>query len=191
VAQRGHRNNQTEFLFNAALLIPFDRKFVLTLRRIVTILVFLCMVPSGLWAKTKQIDLRWDEISYVVAANKVDLTLAGGEKVSRDMPAVRDEGITLTIKKTSDAGLYPKGRMRILRRDVRFIKVTEPDGRGKWRGLSIGIIGGLFTGIPVLAKVGGQESTPALVGFTAATGVAGYFIGRHISRGSVMIRVAQ
>ena len=68
-------------------------------------------LPCELSAKPNVIQLRWEELSPYVVGRDVELQLPDGTKLRGETVSVRDDILSLDVKKTSNKRAYPKGQL--------------------------------------------------------------------------------
>jgi hypothetical protein len=101
----------------------------LTLRCAVAVPVLFCLVQASVHAETRPLELKWGELAPTIQGHQVELTLTGGTRVTGDVAAIRDDGMVLDVKKTSDAKAYPKGNASVPRGSVQLVKLKRS---GAW-----------------------------------------------------------
>ena len=137
-------------------------------------------------------EIRWNELAALVVGHHVSIPLPGGGMVEGDALSVRDDSLVLDIRRTSDAGRYPKGQTPIPRAAVTEVRLAERRGPGgRILGSAVGAIAGVVAGAEI--AVHGNRSEAAAVSTFTVTAIActvgGYFIGRSADRHTRVLRV--
>lgn len=125
----------------------------------------------------------WSDLAQEVRPNwTVRLVLPDASVVEGREAVFGPETLSLSVVKTSNSALHPKGRMSLPRGQVTTLELCRNRFRGRWIGTMVPVVAGF--GIAA-AMVSGdlwgsaRPATAALVGISGGGGVAGYFIGRH------------
>lgn len=123
----------------------------------------------------KPLELRWNELAPMVAAQRVEVALADGRIVKGEAIAVRDEALLV------DAATKPKGSTSIPRVEISQITVKRTNGSG-------GRIAGTILGVFVGTWIAGYTATsvtdsagvgvPLFIGLTTLISVGGYYAGK-------------
>lgn len=161
------------------------------LRCAIVALLSLCLVQSSVQAETRPLELKWGELAPTVQGHPVELTLAGGTRVTGDVAAIREDAMVLDVKKTSDPRTYPKGNASIPRASIQLVKVKRSGGWGKTLGTTLGVLTGVVVGGYVAAKTQ-NDAGPAIAVFLVIAGamsVGGYLLGRRADQTATTIRV--
>jgi hypothetical protein len=165
---------------------------------IVAVLLATGGIPAG--AQERELPVKWDELAGVVGNRVVSLVMPDGAVLEGTVTAVRDDALSLSIRKSPDP-LYPQGTTRTIpRSSVRVLQMRET--RGSWRalGAAAGAGGGAVAGWAlaegVLHTSGEGRGTwrepegPALIlGLGAVGGLAGYFAGRGADRRVTYLKI--
>src|SRR6267154_4292662 len=106
----------------------------MTFRNPAAISVALLLVgQSNTFGASAPVELKWNELTTVIYQKTVELTLPNAVTVKGHVAAVREDGLVLDIKKTSDSKAFPKGNGMIPRASVTLLKLEK---RGSnWRTL--------------------------------------------------------
>jgi len=146
---------------------------------------------SGI-AAGKPLELKWNELSPLIAGRVVELIVPGGATVRGEVAAVREDALVLDVRQSSDAKAYPKGNAAIPRSSVTLLQVQRE--RGKW-GRSIGTTLGVLTGLGLGGYTAAKTANSAGAGvaifitISGAGAVGGYFAGKALDRKTTEIRV--
>lgn len=143
------------------------------------------------FAASAPVELRWNELNSNIYNKSVELALPGAITVKGDVAAVREDGLVLDIKKTSDSKRLPKGNAVIPRSSITLLKVVEHGTNWRTMGTLIGTIGGVALGGYIAANTA-DSAGPALAIFVvtaSAAAVAGRVVGGNADRRTKMIRV--
>jgi len=143
-------------------------------------------------AASSPLELKWSELSPLIAGRIVELTVLGGAKVRGEVATVRDDALVLDVRQSSDSKAYPKGNAAIPRSSVTLLQVQRE--RGKW-GRSIGTTLGVLTGLGVGGYTAVKAANSAGAGvaifvvIAGAGAVGGYFVGKALDSKTTEIRV--
>jgi len=165
----------------------------LTLRTaVVFLLTFLLAGQSSAFAASTPVELKWSELNTAIYGQSVELPLPGAFTVTGEVVAVREDALVLDIRKTSDAGAFPKGNAVLPRASVTLLKVAQRRG-SHWRamGTIIGVLGGVALGGYIAAKTANSPG-PGIAIFVAtasAASVAGNLAGGAADRKTRLIRI--
>ena len=148
-------------------------------------------------AQPKQVDLRWGELSPFIVDQRIRLHLPEDVRLKGKVLSVRDDGLVVDVKKTSNKEAYPKGQSLIPRAHVSLI------GLGK-RGVKYRAIfttGGIVVGAglviataaygagPLLTSDGRRRMETALPLLSGLGGALGYLMGNKLDRKFIPIKV--
>jgi hypothetical protein len=128
----------------------------------------------------------------LISAQIVEFTMTGGATLRGEVVAVRDEGLVMEVRKTSDAKAYPKGNGTIPRASLTTLRLFRT--RGKW-GRGLGTTLGVLTGISLGSYTAFETANSTGAGIAVflaiagATSVAGYFVGRSADQRVTSIRI--
>ena len=162
-------------------------------KRSAVLLIALLMVPGIGLARTKPLEVRWNELAPMVTGHSVTLTLIDGMQVRGQAVAVREDVLLLNV--SSPVPGYEKGNGSIPRGSVVSIDVKRERGiGGRALGTVVGTLGGMGIGVWVDARnnvlrhtVG--EDVGTFIGIAAGGAAAGYFAGVAIDKKVTHIRV--
>jgi hypothetical protein len=157
----------------------------------VLIACLLIAQQSGV-AAGKPLELKWNELSPLIAGRIVELVVPGGATVRGEVAAVREDALVLDVRQSSDAKAYPKGNAAIPRTSVMLLQVQRE--RGKWGrsiGTTLGVITGLGLGGYTAAKTADSAGAGVaiVVAIAGAGAVGGYFAGTALDHKTTEIRV--
>src|ERR1039457_2661911 len=171
-------------------------KMKIETKALVRVLLGFCVVGlSPAIAGTSKVEVRWNELSPLVLAHTVSLVLPGGTAITGEVEAVRDDSLTLDVRKTSNSKVQPKGTTSIPRASVITLQVTDAKGTGgRILGVVVGVVVGMVAGAEIVAHTsriseGAAVGTFAGVSIAGATG--GYYAGRSVDRHTTIIRVGK
>lgn len=108
---------------------------------------------SGLAARERTADLAWDELAPLIVERKIAVPLGGKMKVEGEALAVRPDGILIDIRKTSDAGRFPRGQGFIPRDSVTQVRMIREQGPWKLVGSILGTVGGALPAGPECCRL--------------------------------------
>jgi hypothetical protein len=154
-------------------------------------LAFLLLGQSNSFAASAPLELKWNELNTAIYQKTVELTLPNAVTIKGDVAAVREDGLVLDIKKTSDSKAFPKGNGVIPRTSVTLLQLEKRGTNWRTMGTVIGAIAGVALGGYIAAKTANSEG-PAIAIFIAtasATSIAGRAAGGAADRSVTMIRV--
>jgi len=154
-------------------------------------LASLLVGQSSAFAASAPVELRWNELNATIYNKRIELTLPGAITIKGDVAAVRDEGLVLDIKNTSDSKQFPKGNAVIPRSSITLLKVVQHGTNWRTMGTVIGTISGVALGGYIAGRTA-NSAGPALAIFivTASTAaVAGRAAGGSADRRTKLIRV--
>jgi hypothetical protein len=146
-------------------------------------------VQPELSAESKPLELKWTELSSIIASHRVELTLTGGGSVAGDAIAVREDTLVLDVKKSSGTNHYAKGNASIPRSSVTLISLQKSRGTwGRTLGTTLGVVTGLGVGGYSAAHTNsGGVAVAVLVSVTSGLAVIGYYAGRGLDRATTRI----
>ncbi len=163
----------------------------MTLRCAVAVPVLFCLVQASVHAETRPLELKWGELAPTIQGHQVELTLTGGTRVTGDVAAIRDDGMVLDVKKTSDAKAYPKGNASVPRGSVQLVKLKRSGAWGKTLGTTLGVLSGVVVGGYVAGSTQ-DNAGPGIAVFLVIAGamsVGGYLLGTRANQRATTIRV--
>jgi len=140
------------------------------------------------------LELRWNELNAAVYGRIVELTLPGAVTIKGEVAAVREDGLVLDVKKTSNAKALPKGNAVIPRGSVTLLKL-EKRGGSNWH--TIGTVMGVLSGVVVGGYLAGKTSLDAgpviavFLGTTAALTAVGERAGNAADHRTSLIRIVE
>jgi hypothetical protein len=161
---------------------------------IVTLLTQMLVIQSQVFAAAAPLELKWNELNAAIYGRSVKMTLPGAITVKGDVAAIREDGLVLDLKRTSDAKAFPKGNAVIPRASVKLLKL-EKGGGSTWH--TIGTVMGVLSGVVVggyLASKTSLDAGPVIavfLGTTAALTVAGERAGHAADHRTRLIRVVE
>jgi hypothetical protein len=160
--------------------------------RVIRLVLLLCACNMLASAETKPIELKWGELSQIVVGQKIQLVLPDGTALKGEAIAVREDGLVMDVKGTSNAKAYPKGSATLPRASVTLIQVERR--RGSWGrnlGTVVGVISGVVLGGYVAAVATDSAGTgiPTFLGIAAAGTVGGYYAGKSIDTQVTLIKI--
>jgi hypothetical protein len=143
------------------------------------------------FAASAPLELKWNELNATIYNKTVELTVPGAVTVKGDVAAVREDGLVLDIRKTSDPKQFPKGNAMIPRASVTLLKVEQHGSNWRTMGTVIGSIGGVALGGYIAAKTANSEGAGVAIFITTASAaaIAGHIAGGSADRKTKMIRV--
>jgi hypothetical protein len=164
-----------------------------SVRRWSALLLVFCLVAEvAPAAQSKPLELKWNELSSMIAGHRVELTLPEGATIQGEAVAVREDTLVIDVQKSSGAKAYPKGSATIPRASVNLIKLERARGSA---GRTLGTIGGVLTGLVVggytaaVATDNASTAIPLFLGMATGISIAGYYLGRSADRRVTLIRV--
>ena len=159
------------------------------------ILVGLCVLGlSPATAGTSKLEVRWNELSPLILGHTVSLVLPGGTAIAGEVEAVRDDSLTMDVRKTSNRKVQPKGTASILRASVTTLQVTDAKGAGgRILGVVVGVVVGMVAGAEIAAHTSSTEAAAVgtFTGLSVAGATGGYYAGRGVDRHTTLIRVVR
>jgi hypothetical protein len=157
-------------------------------------LTLLLLGQTNAFAAPAPLELKWNELNAAIYGQIVELTLPGAATVKGEVAAVREDGLVLEVKKTSDAKAFPKGNAVIPRSSVILLKLEKRRGTN-WRmmGTTLGVLGGVVLGGYIAAKTANSPGSGIAVFLASASAisVAGHLAGRAADKRTTLIRIAQ
>ena len=157
-------------------------------------LTLLLLGQTNAWAASAPLELKWNELNAAIYGRIVELTLPGAFTVTGEVAAVREDGLVLDVKKTSDAKAFPKGNAVIPRSSVTLLKLEKRSGKtGRTIGTTLGVLGGVVLGGYIAVKTANSPGAGIAVflASAAAISVAGHLAGRAADKRTTLIRIAQ
>jgi hypothetical protein len=160
------------------------------LRRLFLILGAICALQGVALCESKAVELRWNELSGMVAGHNVVVTLRDGATVSGEAMAVREDSLVLEIRRASNPALR-KGNGAIPRDSISIIKLER--SRGGW-GKTIGTVIGVLSGITLGGYAAAHTNSagagiPVFLGVAAGFTVAGSYAGRQLDKKETLIKI--
>ena len=154
------------------------------------------LAVSHALASSSTIEVRWNELSPIILGHTVSAVLPTGVAISGAVTAVRDDSLTLAIRKTSDARVQPKGTASIPRASITTFRMTEANRvGGRIIGVVLGAILGMVAGAEIAVHTSASNTEGGAVGtYTAVTvagAVGGYFAGKSVDSHTTLIRVSK
>jgi hypothetical protein len=114
-------------------------------------LIALLMAPGSGLARTKLLEVRWNELAPMVNGHSVTLPLTDGMQVNGEAIAVRQDALQLNVSRAVEG--YEKGSRAVPRSGVVAIDVKRSRGIGGWAlGTVVGTLGGIGLGAWVDAR---------------------------------------
>lgn len=165
-------------------------------KTVVRIVVGLCVLGlSPATAGTSRVEVRWSELSPLILAHTVSLVLPGGTAIRGEVEAVRDDSLTLDVRKTSNSKVQPKGTASIPRASVTTLQMTEAKGTGgRILGVVVGVVVGMVAGAEIVAhtsRISEGAAVGTFTGVSIAGATGGYYAGRGVDRHTTIIRVVR
>ncbi|MBI5086838.1 MAG: hypothetical protein HZB13_19855 [Acidobacteria bacterium] len=114
----------------------------------------------------------------------VRIVLPDGVQVEGRPVELKADEMKLSVTRTSNRQLHPKGSVTVPRDAVKVVEVRKPRSKGRW----IGVLAGAGPGSAIMAtssNVNNEFNVYSLLAGAAATAVgvpAGFFIGRAVDR---------
>ena len=164
----------------------------MTFRNPAAISVALLLVgQSNTFAASAPVELKWNELTTVIYQKTVELTLPNAVTVKGHVAAVREDGLVLEIKRTSDSKAFPKGNGMIPRASVTLLKLEKRGSNWRTMGTVIGVIGGVALGGYVAARTADSAGSglSILVATASASSIAGNLAGGAVDRKTSLIRI--
>ena len=160
-------------------------------RPIAFFLTFLLAGQPSTFAASTPIELRWVELNTAISGRSIELTLPGSITIKGEVVAVRDDGLVLDIKRTSDAKAFPKGNGLIPRGSVTLLKLEKRGSNWRTTGTILGVLGGVVIGGYVAAKTANSPGSgiAIFIATSSAVSVAGRAAGGAADRSTRMIRI--
>ena len=155
------------------------------------LLAGLCVALESGMAQSKPLELKWNELSSIIAGHRVEISLAGNATVQGEAVAVRQDSLVIDVAKASGPKPYSAGNAEIPRSDVGLIRVQRMRGSwGRTLGTIIGVVAGLGGGGYAASRTdSGGAAVVVLVAVTSAAAVGGYCVGRILDRSVTLIRI--
>jgi hypothetical protein len=171
-------------------------KIKIDTKTLVRILVGFCVLGlSPAIAGTSKVEVRWNELSPLVLEHTVSLVLPGGTAIAGEVEAVRDDSLTLDVRKTSNSNVQPKGTASIPRASVTTLQVTDAKGPGgRILGVVVGVVVGMVAGAEIVAhtsRISEGAAVGTFTGVSIAGATGGYYAGRSVDRHTTIIRVVR
>ncbi len=153
------------------------------------LILLLCLGNAALAQQQPQ-ERKWAELASLIEGRQVQLTLPDAVTIRAEVVAVRDDTLILTINRTTNHVVHPRGHASIPRASVTLLELLQPrrGGRGKLGailGAAAGV--GLYALAPQPSSRGTAALTIAAVGASGA--FMGYFIGRNLDGPRTLIKI--
>jgi hypothetical protein len=155
-------------------------------------LAAVCAVIVPAAGAAGQLEVRWNELSPLVVGHVVKIELPDGTAVSGEVAAVREDGLSMEIRKSSNSSAHPKGMASIPRASITTVEVRETHGAGgRVLGTVVGLVVGAVAGGEIVAHGTKTEAAgvPTFLAVTVAGTVAGYLVGRSVDLRGKVIRI--
>jgi hypothetical protein len=161
----------------------------MALRIPVALVLFLCVVHAALAQQQPQ-ERKWSELASLIEGRQVQLTLPDAVTIRGEVVGVRNDTLILTINRTTNHVMHPKGHASIPRASVTLIELEQlrrgaHGTLGAILGAAAGV--GLYAVAPQPSSTGTAAITVAAVGASGA--LMGYFIGRNLGRPRTLIKI--
>ena len=158
------------------------------------IVFFLTLLLAGqpsTFAASTPIELKWEELNTAINGHSIELTLPGATTIKGEVVAVRDDGLVLDIKKTSDKKTFPRGNGLIPRGSITLLKLERHGSNWRTTGTILGVLGGVSIGGYVAAKTAksGGSGIAIFIATASTVSVAGRAAGGAADRSTRMIRI--
>jgi hypothetical protein len=157
-------------------------------------LTLLLLGQANAFAAPAPLELKWNELNAAIYGRVVELTLPGAFTVKGEVAAVREDGLVLEVKKTSDAKAFPKGNAVIPRSSVTLLKLEKRRGTN-WRmmGTTLGVLSGVILGGYIAGKTATSPGAGIAVFLASASAisVAGHLAGSAADKRTTLIRIVQ
>ena len=142
-------------------------------------------------------ELRWGELSPLIVDQRVRLHLPEDVTLQGKVLSVRDDGLVVDVKKTSNKKAYPKGQSLIPRADVWLIGLRKRGAKYRAIFTTGGIVVGAGIGLAVALATGrvslwggtAKSEIGALGLGSGLGGALGYIIGNKFDTQFIPIRV--
>jgi hypothetical protein len=159
--------------------------------RYLTLFALLVSLCTRLSAASKPVELKWTELSPVIATHSVTLNLTDGGKVTGEAVTVREDALVMDVKQSIGSKPYNKGNATLDRKLISSIELHRT--RGSW-GRGLGTTLGVLVGMGIGGEAASHQNslgtgTTVFVGITSGMAVAGYYIGRSLDRDTTHITI--
>lgn len=163
---------------------------MISLRRLFAIVIVLCAAQGIALCESKPVELRWNELSSMIAGQKVQVVLRDGGTVSGEAMAVREDSLVLDVRRASNPTLR-KGNGTIPRDSIGLIKIEK--SRGGW-GKTVGTVIGVLSGITLGGYAAAHTNSagagiPVFLGVASGLTVAGSYAGRQSDKKETLIKI--
>ena len=153
---------------------------ILSSRRALAFMIAYFLTSATLEAQIEDLNLRWDELGPVISGERIAIPVEDGPRIEGTVLAVRDAGIEMEIRETTDDGAYPEGRALVDRDSISSIELITDTLRWRWIGAGIGLTGATVLSALAITGPSGTDSdsrnlAAVLVNFSG--GALGYFLG--------------
>src|SRR5574338_338611 len=139
----------------------------------------------------RPLELKWEELAPVVRGHVVELSLSGAD-VRGEVISVRDDGLLMDVRHTSNSGAVGRGSLTIPRTSIRQMRLRESRGSwGRHLGTTIGVISGVIVGLWIAANVADSANVgiPLWAGLASGMTFGGYQLGKAADTRTIEIRV--
>lgn len=142
-------------------------------------------------AQTQPQERKWSELAQIIEGHQIQLALPDGVAIRGDVVAVRDDTLIMTINRSTNETMHPRGHASIPRTSVTLIELEQPRrGRRRNLGATVGAIAGVALGVFAARSTdspGAAVVTFAAVGSGGA--LIGYFVGRNLDSRRTPIKI--
>jgi hypothetical protein len=153
---------------------------------ILIIVMLLTALPGQMAAKTKELQLRWEDLAPLIVGKQIELLLPDGTFLYGKARGVGDEKLLIDVE-ASNATNHPKGQVEVARSLVDKLVLTRKTIRWRLIGIAAGVIGGAAIGVAAL--YGGGEIHPEALLVIPLTAMIGYFAARSADSHEILIRI--
>ena len=156
------------------------------------VLLLLLCIGQTAFAQQQPQQHNWAELAPLIEGRQIQLTLPDAVTIRGEVVGVRDDTLILSIDRTTNHVMHPKGRASIPRASVTLLELLPPRRRGRAKlgailGAAAGVGLGAFAALST-DSAGDAALTAAAVGSGGA--LIGYFIGRNLDRPRTLIKIA-
>jgi hypothetical protein len=157
--------------------------------------LFLLLSVAQILAARDFQSLSWAKLGAAVADQEVTLILSSGTRLNGTVDRVLDDSLAVTIRKTSNSRLYPRGQASVPRKEVSEVRIKRI--KGPYRAIFAAGIGaaGAFASLPWAISeerinVSDSSRIGAWIAVAGGSAAAGYFLGRTIDTHETVITIS-
>lgn len=129
--------------------------------------------------------LTWAQLPQITG-KEVRIAMPGGAVVGGRAVAVEPDALVMTVRSTTDPAAFPKGQLRVPRKDLKALELRTRTKRYRILGTTLGCVGGAVAGAVagfaagagILSNDHNARAAAVALSIWGGGTAAGYFLGR-------------